>query len=1677
MSGSVRSMVDIVTDIRVNGQPVSLSDISFLGTPAGHLVGFGGLPDPEALSDLTDRPPPYVVTFTHTVEGFSSDEVRVEARNGISDRPGFALRRVGYTDPEEGEPASGTVSERLVASPAYDLPEMVEFFDGQSGWEFLRKAEVDHCGRGKGIVDCVETCGAQPGEGLFRLRLPTVFVPEKDLNGAIPGPGLFLGDDVSEPVEARYDNGRTTGIRKLFAADLLVEGREGDVPDTEEWWRGAALVADGDPGALTVKNPFDQADLPDDARLTLEVQAVDGQDNPFAGFAAGPWTADTMSADVEVALAPDGAGSAAFVLTLSSAKYGLLAKDRVRVGVLRVNVLVDSLNQCGFGAPVDTDEVEEVEDDSDEPGKVILVNDGDGDADGIPDYADGYDLLAESSDDDTSSGVSFVPVVFEIPEPIDVAEAVVNLSYPASDPGAVATNDLGVYVLPSGHLRLWARDGSAQRSTNPVWSVSAPGDYLPPTPGGGIPATDLGFSDSQRSRTFYAEAVRPSETQGDRRVAFEVDPDGDGPLGTVCTDAARVTALRVRLMADVNMDGTIDDADILSKDGAESSSFLVGVNNATNVITGALRVNRSDDIVNETDEKGVDIKRMRLVLTPAMSEGELALSLDDSENVRVFDDSDSAVLGPEGGTEHTISASSVPTGGIEYFVEALEGGHEVRFELAYRPGGQFEVGPDSLQVSTIGIAGSDGIRIGSLHVLPGMPVLDVDGKSTGQWLSFTEEIGTDNPAYPMACFKDIEFDRLLLSEDAMRRIGRGELKMFDSSGNAAVNVADALWESEELTELLDILTVLWEWEYDDWFEYFIGQLYTPEEAHVMTIDEIGYAPTREWVWDTELTLAGIAPGDEQYYWQFPKVTAVGDYLYELKTGPSISAETRAGTVSILLRGVTFTPDPDTHVRNDAVTILPSDQEYVKASLTGFSDGDEITYRIQDPTLAKFRVSHGDGSVELVDSVVAERPIEDLLIVGVRPGETKLCATVGDNDVRVVADIPISVGGKIEVSYTEAPTFSGSDAGLGETSSIDSELGGAAVGSGDGDARVGIPESILQKTSSIPLVVSQVQVQVTDALGRPKPGKHVAAVASDGKLSTEYDGSDLELHRYSTTDETQGIAVLRVSASGNVPFASGVDHSDLEVLVGALADTAGGCNKEVRTHSNNLRCLLYTREIDDFASITFRMPLINHHQYLVVMQALTGNKYASETDIVASLAYTTYDDFGQLIQVSDDIPPTEYIFNNQSLVQSEIAPHVVSHPRFENAEDKPTFLDHPVVEASAIAAELALSMAPGYDFVDCAKEFFWRPFFRSESPNYITGLVSFLGLCADAGYLSGVGGVVANALVGGIKAVVKFINKIPGGEYVLKKVISSFGKILNGVKKLGELLARVPDGGLVEKIRRFIGQWDRMLKSPLKPLGDNVADAVDVLRKAGRHYADEAAEGVAFCAKAGKKGVAEEIIAAYGDDLAEASFDVIRKCDLPSGLISENAIKGVATSIEAVGTGNKAIVEGIMEGTAIKASSTRCSKAFENIHSVRGVDGLDDYVTFLKNNASNAPGVDGCIFEGTVAGSIKSGALVEIEGQAVGSLVRVSGDSIPGAMKVDTVTGNFALQVKHKTTVPPNFGIGELGGGDDALAYLDALKDQALAMGKTPALITNCPITAPLANELTLRGIKWAQIAP
>ena len=60
-----------------------------------------------------------------------------------------------------------------------------------------------------------------------------------------------------------------------------------------------------------------------------------------------------------------------------------------------------------------------------------------------------------------------------------------------------------------------------------------------------IPAEQFGFSSGDRSVDYYLEAIETSTEAGDKRVLFEVDPDGDGknPPYFIAADAVRTTVI------------------------------------------------------------------------------------------------------------------------------------------------------------------------------------------------------------------------------------------------------------------------------------------------------------------------------------------------------------------------------------------------------------------------------------------------------------------------------------------------------------------------------------------------------------------------------------------------------------------------------------------------------------------------------------------------------------------------------------------------------------------------------------------------------------------------------------------------------------------------------------------------------------------------------------------------------------------------------------------------------------------------------------------------------------------------------------------------------------------------------------------------------------------------------
>jgi hypothetical protein len=194
----------------------------------------------------------------------------------------------------------------------------------------------------------------------------------------------------------------------------------------------------------------------------------------------------------------------------------LVCDDTVICTPIRVDVDVDSNNDDGFAVPernLAEDHYEDLTNGYFAVGKVIEVN----------------------SEEETSDE-QFVPIVFEIPEPIDIDQADVRLEYQAADTAA-------------GRLGIWKRVAGRTAA-----------DYVAPS---NYTATAFGFSADQRIVTNYIQAITVSAAPGDARVVFSVDPDGAATSvpGYIAVDAVRVTSIKVDLVPDYNRDGVIDQDD------------------------------------------------------------------------------------------------------------------------------------------------------------------------------------------------------------------------------------------------------------------------------------------------------------------------------------------------------------------------------------------------------------------------------------------------------------------------------------------------------------------------------------------------------------------------------------------------------------------------------------------------------------------------------------------------------------------------------------------------------------------------------------------------------------------------------------------------------------------------------------------------------------------------------------------------------------------------------------------------------------------------------------------------------------------------------------------------------------------------------------------------------------
>lgn len=254
-------------------------------------------------------------------------------------------------------------------------------------------------------------------------------------------------------------------------------------------------------------------------------------------------------------------------------------EDKVKAMFAPVDTDVDSDNNSVKEEPQRTPEEEGAQygDKASEvaherPGKLIYVNSGDEDYDGIPDFADGFsDLFEEngikmdSGEDDGSDGFvaqssRMVPLIFDFPEMAYPDEnLIVRFEYEDSDPHDIEKTDPAgqrvKYELPDeGTLRLWSKDCRTEedglRSIKPVLEE---GHFVKAD-------TDMNMSElrpklktsSSGGYVLYVESVKKSEEIRDQKVTIKVGIAGGGESGEakwIYDETVHFTSVEMNLVA------------------------------------------------------------------------------------------------------------------------------------------------------------------------------------------------------------------------------------------------------------------------------------------------------------------------------------------------------------------------------------------------------------------------------------------------------------------------------------------------------------------------------------------------------------------------------------------------------------------------------------------------------------------------------------------------------------------------------------------------------------------------------------------------------------------------------------------------------------------------------------------------------------------------------------------------------------------------------------------------------------------------------------------------------------------------------------------------------------------------------------------------------------------------
>ena len=142
-----------------------------------------------------------------------------------------------------------------------------------------------------------------------------------------------------------------------------------------------------------------------------------------------------------------------------------------------IDLDIDSDNTNALDPPDRNDLEDLIESIPENPGKVVLLNEGDSDQDGIPNIEDGYnaDGIAGTSDDESGCD-HFTPMVLEL-KAFDPLTAEVRLDLDL---------DLGAGDGAGGQVRVWTLDANATDPGRSIDPVTAAGGTLVALGGVGV---------------------------------------------------------------------------------------------------------------------------------------------------------------------------------------------------------------------------------------------------------------------------------------------------------------------------------------------------------------------------------------------------------------------------------------------------------------------------------------------------------------------------------------------------------------------------------------------------------------------------------------------------------------------------------------------------------------------------------------------------------------------------------------------------------------------------------------------------------------------------------------------------------------------------------------------------------------------------------------------------------------------------------------------------------------------------------------------------------------------------------------------------------------------------------------------------------------------------------------